>query len=103
MPLLGVVFYFSKSPRFLAEDLIHAKLFSTVLLTILLPILIFSYLNFKKVDTIYLKSTNERKLPLLLNAVIITLVLLRVFTPEEIPELYFFFWVCLYLHYPALY
>lgn len=92
MPLLGVIFYFSKTPRFIPEEIIEAKLFSTVLLTVLLPILIFFLLKtLKKVDSIYLKSTNERKLPLLINAIIITLLILRVFTPNEIPELFFFF------------
>ena len=92
MPLLGVLFYFSKTPRFIPEQIIEAKVFSIILLTIILPLLIFFLLKtLRKVDSIHLKTTNERKLPLLINSVIIALILTRVFTVNEITELYFFF------------
>jgi len=97
MPLLGVVFYFSKTPRFIPNELIKAKLFSITILTILLPILFFYLLKtIKKVDSIYLKTTDERIIPLLLNCVIITLIILRVLPANEIIELYFFFVGILY-------
>jgi hypothetical protein len=92
MPLLGVMFYFSKTPRFVPENVIYAKLFSTVILTVILPILLFFLLKtINKVDSIYLKTTKERLIPLFLNCVIIALLLWRVFSRVEIPELYFFF------------
>ena len=92
MPLLGVVFYFSKTPRFIPNELIKAKLFSITILTIILPILLFFLLKtLKKADTIYLKTTDERIIPLLLNCIIITLIILRVLPSDEIVELYFFF------------
>ncbi len=92
MPLMGVSFYFAKTPRFIPHEIIESKLFSTILLTVLLPILVFFLLkSINKVDSIYLKSTNERKLPLIINAIIIFLILLRVFTASEIIELHFFF------------
>ena len=92
MPLLGVLFYFSKTPRFIPEPIQHAKIFSTVLLTIILPLLVYYLLRtLNKVESIYLKSTNERKLPLLINSVIISLIITRVFTSNEIVELYYFF------------
>lgn len=92
MPLLGVLFYFSKTPRFVPNNIIYAKVFSTVILTFILPILLFFLLKtINKVQTIYLKSTEERVLPLLLNCIIIALILWRVFPQFEIPELYYFF------------
>ena len=92
MPLLGVMFYFHKTPRFIPEPLRNAKLFSIVILTIILPILLFFLLRtINKVDTIYLKSTKERLIPLFINCIITTLILLRVLTPNEIIELYYFF------------
>ncbi|TCK65067.1 hypothetical protein DFQ05_2280 [Winogradskyella wandonensis] len=92
MPLLGVLFYFSKTPRFIPQPIQYAKIFSTILLTIILPLLVYYLLKtLNKVNSIYLKSTNERKLPLLINSVIICLVISRVFTSNEIVELYFFF------------
>lgn len=92
MPFLGVVFYFSKTPRYFPEEQIYAKLFSLGILTILLPILLYFLLKtLRKVDSFYLETTRERKLPLILNIGIIVLVLARVLTKNEIPELYFFF------------
>lgn len=92
MPLLGVLFYSSKSPRFIPYNIIYGKVFSTVILTFILPILLFFLLKtINKVDSIYLKSPKERIIPLFLNCVITALILWRVFPPSEIPELYFFF------------
>ena len=92
MPLLGVLFYFSKTPRFIPEPVIKAKIFSIVILTVILPILLFFLLKtINKVDSIYLKSTKERLIPLFINCIIIVLILIRVLTSNEIVELYFFF------------
>ncbi|MGY0393560.1 hypothetical protein ACW5R3_13515 [Bizionia sp. KMM 8389] len=92
MPLLGVLFYFSKSPRYLPIPLIQAKLVSLFILTILLPLLLYYLLkSLGKTDTIYLKSTKERIIPLSLNATITILILIRVLPSNEIIELYYFF------------
>lgn len=92
MPLLGVLFYFSKTPRFIPEPVMKAKVFSIVILTIVLPILLFLLLKtVNKVETIHLKTTKERLIPLFINGVIILLILIRVITPSEIIELYYFF------------
>ena len=92
MPLLGVLFYFSKTPRFIPSPIIKAKIFSIVILTVILPILLFFLLKtINKVNTIYLKSTQERIIPLFINCIILVLILMRVLTSDEIVELYFFF------------
>ncbi len=92
MPFLGVVFYFSKSPRFIPLPIIKAKLFSLALLTILLPILLFFLLRtLGKINTIHLATTKERILPLLINCVIVFVISQRIFPNNEIAELYYFF------------
>ncbi|ULC59461.1 hypothetical protein MBM09_00430 [Flaviramulus sp. BrNp1-15] len=92
MPLLGVIFYFSKSPRFIPREVIQAKLVSLSILTIILPILLFYLLRtLGKVKSINLESTEERIYPLILNSIIIILVLKRIATPSQVIELYFFF------------
>lgn len=92
MPLLGVLFYFSKTPRFIPEQLMKAKLFSVTILTLILPILLFYLLKtLNKVETIHLDNVYERRIPLLINCFIILLILIRVLPITEIPELYFFF------------
>lgn len=92
MPFLGVLFYFSKSPRFIPNVTITAKLFSISILTIVLPILLFYLLKtINKINSFYLETTEERIWPLILNCTIIILILKRVLTQSEIPELYYFF------------
>ena len=92
MPILGVVFYFSKSPRFLPRHIIEAKLISLSILTIILPILLYFLLKtIGKTKSIYLETTKERIIPLILNVIICILILLRVLPSNQIIELYFFF------------
>lgn len=92
MPILGVAFYFAKSPRFIPNEIISAKLISLFILTVILPILLYFLLKtLGKVKSIYLESTKERIVPLILNCVVILLVLQRIITPSQVIELYFFF------------
>ncbi|MEO8774579.1 MAG: hypothetical protein ABI371_09675 [Gelidibacter sp.] len=92
MPLLGVIFYFSKTPRFIPEPVMKAKLFSVTILTIILPILLYFLLKtIKRVESLELKTTKERIIPLILNVLIMLLILKRVLPYDEIPELYYFY------------
>jgi hypothetical protein len=92
MPLLGVIFYFTKTPRFIPVPIMKAKLFSITILTLILPILVYFLLKtIKNVETFYLESTRERIVPLIINAAIVSLILYRVLPPAEIDELYYFF------------
>jgi TM2 domain-containing membrane protein YozV len=89
IPLLGVLFYFSKSPRFIPEEIVKAKIISIFILTIILPVLLFFLLKtLGKVNSIYLKTTEERIYPLILNCIVILIVLQRIITPSQIIELY---------------
>ncbi|WP_163518152.1 hypothetical protein [Gelidibacter japonicus] len=92
MPLLGVIFYFSKTPRFIPEPVMKAKVFSITILTIILPILLYFLLKtIKKVESLELKTSKERIIPLTLSALIIFLILKRVLSYDEIPELYYYY------------
>ncbi|MFL0353144.1 hypothetical protein [Xanthomarina sp. GH4-25] len=92
MPLLGVLFYFSKSPRFIPIEIIQAKIISLLILTIALPILLYFLLkNIGRVNSIYLNTTKERLIPLFLNGCITLLIINRLLPPTEIIELYYFF------------
>ncbi|WMI68629.1 hypothetical protein [Mangrovimonas sp. YM274] len=92
MPLLGVLFYFFKTPRYIPDPIIKAKVFSVTILTIILPILLFYLLKtLKQIDSFYLKTTKERIVPLVLQCAIVILIFTRVLPQNEIPELYFFF------------
>jgi len=92
MPLLGVIFYFSKTPRYTPIEIIQAKIVSLSILTIVLPVLLYFLLKtLNVVSTINLKTTKERIYPLILNGIVILLVLQRILTPSQSIELYFFF------------
>lgn len=92
IPLFGVIFYFSKSPRYISIEIIGAKLVSLIILTIILPLFLYLLLRtIGKVKSIELKTTKERIFPLVLNCIVIIIVLKRVLTPNQIIELYFFF------------
>jgi len=92
MPLFGVLFYFHKSPRYFTIQIVQAKLISVFILTVLLPILLYYLLkSLGKTQSIYLKTTKERILPLALNCIVTILVLRRVLPSSEIIELYYFF------------
>ena len=74
MPILGVIFYFDKTRRFIPDQLAHAKLISIGILTIILPILLFFLLKtLNKVHSIYLRDVKERILPLTMNCIIVFL------------------------------
>ncbi len=91
MPLVGVMFYFSKSPRFIPPPIIKAKLFALILLTILLPIMLFFLLkSMKRISSVHLGSIKERLIPLGLYCMIILLVLNRVLPANELVEPYYF-------------
>ena len=92
MPLLGVIFYFSKTPRAVPKEIIWAKLISISILTVALPILLFFLLKtLKNAKSIFLRTPKERLVPLLLNSFIIFLILTRVLTAYEYIELHGFF------------
>lgn len=92
MPILGVLFYFSKSPRYIPIEVINAKLVSLFILTVILPILLYFLLKtLGKVTSIYLKNTKERVIPLILNFVVTLVIIKRILTPSQVVELYFFF------------
>ncbi len=97
MPLLGVLFYFSKTPRFIPEPIMKAKVFSITILTLILPVLIYFLLKtIRNVNSFHLETTRERIVPLLINCAIITLILYRVLPVTEVEELYYFFLGILY-------
>jgi len=92
MPMFGVVFFFSKSPRDIPLPIIQAKLIAIFLLTIVLPILLFYLLkNLGTVNSIYLTSVKERIIPLTLNCIIVLVIAFRITPYNEFSELYFFF------------
>lgn len=92
MPLLGAFIYFTVAPRFIPEPILFAKILGLVILTILIPIIMFFFLkNLGIVKSIHLKTTKQRKIPLLLQTILLLITIKMVLDPYNYPELYFFF------------
>lgn len=92
MPLLGVLFYFSKTPRFMPRTIMEPKIFSISILTLILPVMLYFLLKtIKVVDSIYLNTPQERVVPLAIHSAILFLIIYRVLPSTEIEELYYFF------------
>ncbi len=92
MPFLGAVLYYVVTPRFIEPQIKTATLSALVIITFLIPIVVFFLLkNLRLVTSIHLFSVRERKLPLMIHSLLILLVIKSIYTPYSNPELYFFF------------
>ena len=91
MPVLGVILYYSVTPRYIDAELVRSVLFAIIIITILIPLVVFFLLkNIGVVENIYLKEVKERKFPLMIQCILLLLILKMVFDPYEDPELYYF-------------
>jgi len=92
MPFLGTILYYSVTPRYIDPQLVRVELIAIIIITILIPIVIFFLLkNLRVVETIYLKEVKERKFPLMIQCILLLLIIKMVFDPYDDPELYYFF------------
>ncbi|MFV0541028.1 MAG: hypothetical protein ACK5MZ_07290 [Aestuariibaculum sp.] len=92
IPAQGTLLYFWKSQHFVSNEIVYAKLTSISILTIILPVLIFFMLKtLGKVQSVTLRNTNERIIPLGLNCIIIYIVIYSILTASFSPGLYYFF------------
>lgn len=103
MPLLGASLYYKLTPRFIEPAIIQAKLFAIIIITILIPIIIFYLLkNLQIVESIHLKKVTERKFPLMIQTLLLLLIIKMVYSAYESPEMYYFFIAILFSTISAL-
>ena len=103
MPLFGVLFYYSVTPRFLHQEIILSHIAIVAIVTIAIPLVIFLLLkNFGVVTNIHLKQVKERKLPLMIQCILLLLLVKFVFHPYEHLALYYFFMGVLFTTLTAL-
>lgn len=101
MPLLGTVMYFIITPRYVDEAVLQSKLIAIVILSLLIPIVVYFLLKtIGWVHSIKLEQVWERKIPLMLQSIIFLAIIKLIFDPYITPELYFFFVGILFLHWP---
>jgi hypothetical protein len=91
-PVFGTVFYFLLSEYYFTTQQKYLILLQIGIITILIPI-IFYYLlrSFGKVDSVMVYQLSQRKIPLLLQAILIFLLITKSITAGVIPELYYYF------------
>jgi hypothetical protein len=91
MPLLGILFYYTVTPRFLNTEIIYSHLMVVAIVTIAIPLVIFFLLkNFGVVTSIHLRDVRERKLPLMIQSILLLLLIKFVFNPYDHAALYYF-------------
>ena len=92
MPLLGTFLYFIITPRYVDPELIRAKLIAVAIITLLIPLITFYLLkNLNVVSSVQLEEVKERKVPLMIQSVLLLLIIKMVFDPYDSIELYYFF------------
>ncbi len=103
MPLLGMVIYYYVTPRFVDSSVIQSKVLAILIITLFVPIVTYFILkNVGWVTNIQLGDVRERKIPLMLQCLLVLLIIKTVFDPYDNPELYFFFVGILFSAFSAL-
>ncbi len=92
MPVLGAIIYFTAAPRFIPDDIIKTKVFGVMVLTVFIPVVLFFFLkSLGTISSIHLEDVKQRKIPLLLQSILLIVVIKMVVDVYRYPELYFFF------------
>ncbi len=92
MPLVGSIIYFATAPRFIPENIVQTKILSLIVITILIPIVTFFFLKTTGVITsIHLEDVKQRKIPLLIQSLLLLLIIKMIIDVYNYPELYYFF------------
>lgn len=103
MPLIGARLYYSLTPRFIEPQIVKAKTYAIIIITILIPLISFFLLkNLGLVESINLKKVKERKYPLMIQTLLVLLIIKMVFNSYQTPEMYYFFIAVLFSTISAL-
>lgn len=90
--LYAALLYFAATKNFYVSSEIFLYLIQIVIITILIPItLFFLLLSLGKIDSIMVENLGQRKIPLIINATLLLLLIHKSITLNNLPELYFFF------------
>lgn len=92
MPLLGSALYFWITPKFYSTPVVAIDLLAVFILTVFVPFLFLFILKTSGfVQSLHLKTIEERRLPLLFFCIITTCILNYVLNRFHYIELYYFF------------
>jgi hypothetical protein len=92
IPLLGTIFYVLLDSHYLTLGQSLLLFIQIIIVTILLPIAFFYLLRtLGKVETIMLSDISQRKIPLILQIILFTVLIQKSITFQRFPALYLFF------------
>jgi hypothetical protein len=90
--LYAALIYFAATKNFYVSSEIFLYLIQIVIITILIPItLFFLLLSLGKIDSIMVEDLGQRRIPLLINASLLLLLIHKSITITNLPQLYYFF------------
>jgi hypothetical protein len=88
----ATLFYFILFHDFYIIQEIYLFLIQIVIITVLIPISVFYLLmSFGKIDTLLAEELSQRKIPLLINCILLFILTQKSITADKIPELHYFF------------
>ena len=92
IPVFGTLFYLFINPNYFEIFQKYLILFQVIIISILIPIAFYYLLKtVGKVDSMMISNLSQRKIPLIVQAVLIIILIQKSITREAIPELFFFF------------
>lgn len=92
IPILGTLFYVVFGDSYVAKEKLYLVLVQVIIIMFFLPLSFFYLLKtFGKVDNIMLSETSQRKIPLLMQIALTTILISKSITVDRFPELFFFF------------
>ncbi len=92
IPLLGTIVYLFFVDNYLDNFAKYLLLVQVVLITIFIPgTMLFFLKAMGKVDSVMVSKTTERKIPLLIQLLLMALLLFKSISKEIMPELFFFY------------
>lgn len=92
IPLFGTTFYLFNTPNYFEFNQKYLILIQVLLITIFIPISFYYLLRtLGKVDSVMVSELSQRKIPLIIQAVLIVTLIQKSITIDRIPELFFFY------------
>ncbi|WP_428223642.1 hypothetical protein [Flavobacterium sp.] len=91
IPFYTICYYFSVTREYYLTESIYLYLKQTLLITFLIPLAVFYLLvTYKKIDTIMAGKVTQRRIPLLLQTLLFLSLVIKTFTLENTPLLFYF-------------
>lgn len=103
IPVYAALLYFFGNDSYLSNPEKYLAVFQIVIITIVIPVLIYFFLRARKqVDSIMISDISQRKTPLIILCFLTIFLIRKSITIEQFTELYFFFLGGLFSTFTAL-